>query len=39
MKDVIISDICENIIFGGILGDGNLALLHIQRLNLYTLIV
>lgn len=26
MKDVIISDICENIIVGGILGNGNLVL-------------
>lgn len=39
MKDVNISDICENIIVAGILDDTNLALLHIQSLNLYTLIV
>ncbi len=29
MKDVIIIDICENIIVDGILDDTNLALLHI----------
>lgn len=39
MKDVIINDICENIIVDCILDDTNLALFHIQRLNLYTLIV